>query len=296
MDWTWPVLVVLVVVAYVVQAKPWKAKGEKKKLPPGPKGFPLFGSMHLLGKFVHHDLHKLAKKYGPIMHMRLGLIPTIIVSSPEAAELFLKIHDLVFASRPHIEAAKYMFWEYRNLVFAPYGSYWRYMRKMCTLELLSSVKITSFKAMRKEEIGQLIDTIQKAARERVSVDLSAKATTLNADMSCRMVFRKKYLDKEFDERGFKVVIQEGMHLAATPNLGDFIPFIAPLDLQGYTKRMKVVAKVFDDFFEKIIDDHILSKDEDSKTKDFVDVMLSLMESADSEYRIERPNIKAIMLV
>ncbi|EXB80838.1 Flavonoid 3'-monooxygenase [Morus notabilis] len=295
MAWTWPILVVLVVVAYVVQAKPWKAKGEKKKLPPGPKGFPLFGSMHLLGKFLHHDLHKLAKKYGPIMHMRLGLIPTIIVSSPEAAELFLKTHDLVFASRPHIEAAKYMFWEYRDLVFAPYGSYWRYMRKMCTLELLNSVKISSFKAIRKEEIGQLIDTIQKAARERVSVDLSAKVTTLNADMSCRMVFGKKYLDKEFDERGFKVVIQEAMHLAAIPNLGDFIPFIAPLDLQGYTKRMKVVAKVFDDFFEKIIEDHILSKDEDSKTKDFVDVMLSLMESADSEYRIERPNIKAVML-
>jgi len=56
-----------------------------------------------------------------------------------------------------------------------------------------------------------------------------------------------------------------------------------------------VSKIFDAFFEKIIDEHLQSKDE-NKTKDFVDVMLSFMGSEESEYRIERPNIKAIILV
>ncbi|KAJ0097768.1 hypothetical protein Patl1_27459 [Pistacia atlantica] len=51
-------------------------------------------------------------------------------------------------------------------------------------------------------------------------------------MTCRMVFGKKYVEEEFDERGFKAVIQEGMTLAAIPNLGDYIPQIASLDLQG----------------------------------------------------------------
>ena len=60
--------------------------------------------------------------------------------------------------------------------------------------------------------------------------------------------------------------------------------------------MKHVGKVFDDFFHKIIEEHIRFKDEHGKTKDFVDVMLSFMGSAESEYRIERPNIKALMLV
>lgn len=85
-------------------------------------------------------------------------------------------------------------------------------------------------------------------------------------------------------------------MAAIPNLGDYIPFIAPLDLQGLTKRMKDVCRVFDDFFEKIIDEHIQSKDRDGKTKDFVDVMLRFMGSEESEYRIERTNVKAIILV
>ncbi|KAJ9177669.1 hypothetical protein P3X46_012861 [Hevea brasiliensis] len=247
-----------IALALVLLAWLWIRKNKDKKLPPGPRGLPLFGSLHLLGKFPHRALHQLAKKYGPIMHLQLGLVPTIVVSSPKAAEFFLKIRDLNFATK-------------KNLSFASYGSYWRNVRKMCTLELLSNLKINSFKSMRKEELELLIEYIKEASRQRVSVDLSAKVSSLNADMSCRMVFGKKYMDKEFDERGFKAVIQEAMMLAAAPNLGDYIPQIAALDLQVFTRRMKAVSKVFDDFFEKIIDERIQSKDE-NRTKDFVDVM------------------------
>ncbi|KAH7565831.1 hypothetical protein JRO89_XS08G0023600 [Xanthoceras sorbifolium] len=89
----------------------------------------------------------------------------------------------------------------------------------------------------------------------IAVDLSAKVGALNADMTCRMVFGKKYMEKEFDERGFKDVMEEVMELLATINLADYIPQIASLDLQGLRKRMKVVSKVFDEFLEKIIDEH-----------------------------------------
>ncbi|KAH7520680.1 hypothetical protein FEM48_Zijuj08G0170900 [Ziziphus jujuba var. spinosa] len=266
----------------------------KKRLPPGPRGFPIFGSLHLLGEFPHRDLDRLAKQHGPIMHVRLGLKPVIVVSSPQAAELFLKTNDLVFASRPPHEASKHMNNDQRGLVLAQYSSYWRDVRKMCTLELLSNMKINSFRSMRKEEIRLFIDFLRESAGNRVAVDLSAKVSSLSADITCRMVFGKKFADSEFNERGFKAVIQEGMQLGAAPNLGDYIPQIAPLDLQGLTKKMKKVGKVFDDFFEKIIDEHVQCKDED-KNKDFVDVMLGFLGSQDPEYRIERPNIKAIML-
>lgn len=290
MIWIWLVISVLPLLVYLLQA--WN---KNKNLPPGPRGFPILGNLHLLGQFPHKDLHKLAKQYGPIMHLRLGLLPTIVVSSPQAAELFLKTHDLVFASRPPHEAAKHLSYDQRNPSFAEYGSYWRTIRKMCTLELLSSVKINSFRGMRKEEVGLLVEFAREAAGRKAAVDLSAKVSSLSADMSCRMVFGKKYMDSEFNERGFKAVIKEGMHLGAVPNLGDYIPQIAPLDLQGLTKKMKAVSKIFDDFFEMIIEEHVKSRDEE-KPKDFVDVMLSFMGSEDSEYRIERPHIKAIILV
>ncbi|CAJ1938007.1 unnamed protein product [Sphenostylis stenocarpa] len=273
----------------------WRGKNKAKKLPPGPKGLPILGSLHKLGANPHRDLHQLAQKYGPIMYLRLGFVPAVVVSSPQAAELFLKTHDLVFASRPPHEAAKYISWEQRNLSFAEYGSYWRNVRKMCTLELLSQTKINSFRSMREEEVDLLVKLLREAANDGDAVDLSAKVSTLSADMACRMVLGKKYMDRDLNEKGFKAVMQEGMHLAATPNIGDYIPYVGALDLQGLTKRMKVVAKIFDDFFEKIIDEHMQSGKERNKTKDFVDVMLGFVGTEESEYRIERPHIKAILL-
>ncbi|WCJ31803.1 Cytochrome P450 71AU50 [Euphorbia peplus] len=285
-------LLLIALIIFVFQA--W-LKSRKNNLPPGPIGLPIFGSLHLLGKFPHRTLHRLAKKYGPIMHLRLGLVSTIVVSSPKAAESFLKTHDLAFASRPSHAVAKYMTYEGTNLSFAPYGSYWRNARKMCTVELLSTLKINLFRCMRKEELNLLVDYIMEAARDGVAVDLSAKVASYSKDMSCRMVFGKKYLDKEFDERGFMAVMEEGMRLAAAPNLGDYIPQIAPFDLQGLVKKMKALSKVFDAFLEKIIDEHIQFKDDNNRTKDFVDVMLAFMGSEESEYCIGRDNIKAIML-
>ncbi|KAL3721612.1 hypothetical protein ACJRO7_034020 [Eucalyptus globulus] len=293
MAWIWITLLALIA-HLLLRALLWETR-DKKKLPPGPRGFPILGNLPLLGKNPHHDLHKLAKKYGPLMYLRLGFVPTILISSPEVAEQFLKTHDLIFASRPPHEAAKHISYEQRSLAFAPYGPYWRNIRKMCTLELLSNAKIYSFKSMRRDEVGLLVNFLKDASRDHMAIDLSAKISSLSADMSCLMVFGKKYMDREFDERGFKAVVQEVMVLTATPNIGDYVPFLASFDLQGLTKRMKAVSRVFDAFFEKIIDEHLETKKEEGQTKDFVDVMLGIMGLNEGEYHIDRPHIKAIIL-
>ena len=252
----------------------------------------------MLGDLPHRNLQLLARKYGPIMHIRLGLASAIVVSSPQAAEQFLKTHDLVFANRPPHDCTKHLLHDGKGITFSRYGPYWRNMRKLCTLELLSSRKISSFRPMRREEVGFLIKSLKSSASAGAAVDISARVASLSADLSCRMIFGKKYMDKDFDERGFKAVIQEGMQLAATPNIGDYIPCLLGLDLQGLTRRVKATAKVFDDFLEKIIDEHVEKPKEEGQTKDMVDVMLGLMgsEGTESEYNIDRDSIKAISLV
>ncbi|KAJ0096285.1 hypothetical protein Patl1_27470 [Pistacia atlantica] len=295
MSLTWTSLAVVFILLFFLQSLKRARSKRSKRLPPGPRGFPILGSLHLIGKFPPRDFYQLAQKYGSIMFLRLGLIPTVVVSSPHAAEQFLKTHDLNFASRPPVDTLKHMAYGQRNLAFSPYGSYWRTMRKICMLELLSRNKISSSQGMRKEELDLLIERIKEAAGAGVAVDLNAKVTSLSADLTCRMVFGKKYADVDFDERGFNTVFQEAVKLAAISNLNDYIPQIASLDLQGLTKRAKAVAKVFDDFFEKIIDEHVQSKDE-NRTKDFVDVMLNFMGSQETEHKIEREHVKAILLV
>ncbi|GMI71827.1 TRANSPARENT TESTA 7, CYTOCHROME P450 75B1 [Hibiscus trionum] len=293
MDWTNTILAIAALV-FFIQALTWKTRAKNKRLPPGPRGLPILGNLMMIGTKPHQDLQRLARKYGPIMHLRLGLKPVIVVSSPEAAELFLKTYDLVFASRPPQEASKYISYNQQNLVFAPYGSFWRNMRKMCTLELLSNHKISTFRSMRKQELDLLVQHIREAADTGVAVDLSSMVTSFSTDVSCRMIIGKNYNCDDFSEKGFGARVRETMQIASAFNLADYIPQIRGLDLQGQTKRMKAIAKDFDDFFEKIFEEHVRSKDE-NRTKDFIDVMLGFMGSEETEYRVERDTIKAIVL-
>ncbi|CAK9320627.1 unnamed protein product [Citrullus colocynthis] len=196
--------------------------------------------------------------------------------------------------RPPNDVLKHMYFSQNSVVVLKYGPHLRNVRKICTQELLGSQKVNSFKAMRSEEVGLLIEELREAAKSGVVVNLSSKLSSLSANMICLMVFGRKYEDKELDERGFKGMLQEAFRVAATLNFGDFIPFIAPLDLQGLIRHAKSVHEVYDRFFERIIDEHLESKNND--TKDFVDVMLDIMRSQDTDFQIDRSTIKTIMLV
>jgi len=70
-----------------------------KNLPPGPRGLPVIGSLHLLGKFPHRNLAKLAETYGPLMSIWLGPRLVVVATSPAAAEEILKTQGSNFANR-----------------------------------------------------------------------------------------------------------------------------------------------------------------------------------------------------
>ncbi|XP_015163292.1 cytochrome P450 CYP736A12-like [Solanum tuberosum] len=265
------------------------------KLPPGPKGFPIIGNLHMvLGKNLHQALHHIAKKHGPIMSMRFGIAPVIVASSPRAAEQFLKKHDIIFASRPYNTASQYIAYDQRDMVFGKYGSHWRKMRKLCTLELLSNIKINSFRSMRKQELGIFVNFVKQAASNHVEVDLSAKFASLSVNTSCLMVFGKKYMEEEFNERGFKNIIEETLFLEASPNIGEFFPFLSVFDLQGFIARLKDLAKIFDEFFEKVIDEHVQLK-EKNQAKDMVDTMMTIMQTGEAEFKFDHRDVKVALL-
>ena len=161
------------------------------------------------------------------MSLRLGHVPTIVVSTPQAAELFLKTHDTIFASRPKLLASEYMSYGTKGMAFTEYGPYWRNVRKLCTLQLLSASKIELFAPMRKQELGSLVQSLKKAAARHEVVDLSAKVGQLMEETTCRMLFGRS-MDDRFD---LKPLIVEVLRLSGAFNLADYVPYLGILDLQ-----------------------------------------------------------------
>ncbi|HDB9652920.1 TPA: cytochrome P450 [Escherichia coli] len=274
-----------------------RRRQKRNNLPPGPPALPIIGNIHILGTLPHQSLYNLAKKYGPIMSMRLGLVPAVVISSPEAAELVLKTHDIVFASRPRLQVADYFHYGTKGVILTEYGTYWRNMRRLCTVKLLNTVKIDSFAGTRKKEVASFVQSLKEASVAHKMVNLSARVANVIENMVCLMV-----IGRSSDERfKLKEVIQEAAQLAGAFNIGDYVPFLMPLDLQGLTRRIKSGSKAFDDILEVIIDEHVqdIKDHDDEQHGDFIDVLLAMMnkpmDSREGLSIIDRTNIKAILV-
>lgn len=134
-------------------------------LPPGPKPLPLIGNLHQLGEHPHLSLHRLSGTYGPIFHLKLGFIPTVIISSAKLAREVMRTHDLALASRPQLQSARSLFYGCTDIAFAPYGPYWRHVRKICILELLSQRRVDLFAPVRATEARCMVSRIASATEE-----------------------------------------------------------------------------------------------------------------------------------
>ncbi|RYR67855.1 hypothetical protein Ahy_A03g014306 [Arachis hypogaea] len=295
-----PATIPLLPVLFVTLALPitvlfLKRKHHDRSLPPGPPAFPVFGNLPmLLGKFPHRTLQAMAQKYGPIMSLRLGQIPALIVSNSEAAEMFLKTHDASFASRRKTQASEYVSYGSKGLLFSEYGTYWRNMKRLCTSQLLSASKVSSFAGVREREVEATVKSIKRAAARGEAVNITEAVNHLVEDTT----------DNEVD---LTALVHDAISVSGAFNIADYVPWLGSFDLLlGSTRRLKKIAKAVDQVLEKIIEEHHTrgsgsgachaSRDH----RDFIDILLSLMnqpvDPRDEQSQVmDRTNVKAILL-
>ncbi|PRQ16512.1 putative costunolide synthase [Rosa chinensis] len=155
------------------------------------------------------------------MSIRLGNVPTIIVSSPKAAEQFLKAHDTNFASRPKIQASEYIPYDTKSMAaFSEYGPYWSHVRKLCMQQHFCPATMEGFTPLRKEELERC---------ENIRV--------MKEDITYKMVLGCKR-DDRFD---LKAVIEETFYLAGAFNISDFVPSLSALDIYSARDYTQFVA-------------------------------------------------------
>ncbi|KAE8782000.1 cytochrome P450 [Hordeum vulgare] len=171
-----------------------KRKPRKHKLPPGPWTLPVIGSLHhlVVGGVPHRKITELCRRHGPLMLLRLGEVPAVVVSSAEAAALVMKTNDPVFADRPSSATVDIAGCGGRGIIFAPYGDHWRQMRKVCVMELLGSTQVNRMEGIRAEETGRLLRSITASAAGAATVNVTQKVMALSNDVVTRAVFGGRF--------------------------------------------------------------------------------------------------------
>ncbi|KAK6148274.1 hypothetical protein DH2020_019186 [Rehmannia glutinosa] len=266
---------------FVIFLYKWRsgaASTPRKKLPPSPTKLPIIGNLHQLGTSPHRSLQSLSNRYGHLLLLHFGSVPVLIASSAEAAREIMKNQDLIFSNRPKLSIPDRLIYGSRDVAFSPYGEYWRKVRSISVLQLLSNKRVQSCRRVREEETSAMVEKIKQLGSSSTVVNLSVVLMSLTKDVVCRVALGRKYGDHGEDKK-FKNILVEFEELLGATSLGDYIPWLGWIDrVNGLDARIEKIAKQFDAFFEVVLQEHKDAKKRDDDIGgdgelDFVDILL-----------------------
>ncbi|KAJ9188194.1 hypothetical protein P3X46_003579 [Hevea brasiliensis] len=238
---------------------------------PGPRGLPIIGSMNLMASLAHHRIAAAAKtcKAKSLMAFSLGDTRVIVTCNPDVAKEIL--NSTVFADRPVKESAYRLMFN-RAIGFAPYGVYWRTLRRIAATHLFCPKQIKAAEAQRRMIACQMVDMF-KNHDQSFTVRGLLKRASLN-NMMCSvfgLYYRLDSLSKEVEE--LRGLVDEGYDLLGTLNWTDHLPWLADFDPQKIRFRCSSLVPKVNQFVSRIIAEHRVPSG--GETRDFVDVLLSL---------------------
>ncbi|GLJ36696.1 hypothetical protein SUGI_0738380 [Cryptomeria japonica] len=297
---------VLIVVFFWWVSKRGNKNAKRLSLPPGPLGWPVIGNLHELGELPHRSLAELSKKYGSLMFIRLGSVPALVVTSAQMAKEILTTHDVAFGNRPASAAAKYVAYGEIDPGLAPYGPYWRHMRKITVMQLLSAKRVDSFACVREEEAAVGVRSIwDKSMHGKLPINLTAAISSMISGIMWGILAGTNsgaYSDLVGSGDELTMMINEVTSMVGAFNVGDFFPYGKWLDqLRGMKRRMVRAHDFFDRVVGKIIDQHVernakvLDSGENKHVKDLVDVLLDIEKEepeGENGIKVTREHIKA----
>ncbi|KAL4566460.1 hypothetical protein LXL04_030575 [Taraxacum kok-saghyz] len=260
------------------------SKSRTKTAIPGPSGFPILGLVFAFtSPLTHKTLEKLSTTFNArsLMAFSVGLTRFVISSHPETAKEIL--NSSAFADRPVKESA-YELLFHRAMGFAPYGEYWRNLRRISATHLFSPKRISSFGIFR-EKIGlKMVDHVSSSMDRNGFVEVKKFLHFASLNNVMMSVFGKSYDD--FDGHGdgdgveLEKLVSEGYELLGIFNWSDHFPIISWFDFQGVRKRCRNLVSRVNIFVEQIINEHRAKRSETggataAEETDFVDVLLDL---------------------
>ncbi|KAK4420829.1 cytochrome [Sesamum alatum] len=227
------------------------------------------------------------------MHLKLGEVDAVVVSSAEAAKEVLKMHDINFAYRPSLLVTDILCYGNTNIAFAPYGEYWRQLRKICTLELLSAKLVQSFGHIREEEFLNLCRWI--ASQSGLLINLTERINLTTSDV----VTWASHGKKTEEQAAFTSVIKETIELAAGFHIADVYPSIKLFSrVSGMKGGVERLHKESDRILQSIINDHrainaAKNAGQSENHEDLIDVLLKFHDSGD-ELHLTIDNLKSVL--
>lgn len=255
----------------------------------GPIGWPIFGTLPEMGSLAHRKLASMATSLNAkrLMVLSLGMNPVIISSHPETAREILC--GPAFSNRPVKKSARMLMFE-RAIGFAPYGIYWRHLRKVAATHMFSPRKISNLGSLRQHVINKMVVRTWKEMEHKGVVEVRGILHEGSLNNMLQSVFGvNNFLSSEIKEV-LGDMIKEGYDLIAKFNWEDYFPFMF-LDFHGVKRRCHKLVTNVNRVVGQIVDARKKSG-EFVGQNDFLSALLSMPE----EERLNESDVVTILWV
>ncbi|KAL8509337.1 hypothetical protein ACS0TY_016515 [Phlomoides rotata] len=290
------------ILSFVIALLFWsKVRSQPSKLrPPGPPGWPLIGNIFDVGAEPHVNFHKLQSKYGPVLWLKLGNLNTLVIQSATAAAELFKNHDLAFSDRNAPDSLTACDYHKGSLAIAPYGEYWRVLRRLSSSELMVHKRIDASTPLRQKCIGIMIEWIKEDASRSGEIQLDKYLMIMSFNLVSNFMLSKDIMDfksemgKEFFEAMKKYISCSGR-----PNLVDSFGFLKWLDPQGIRRNTGRHLQELLNLVSVFVKERIQEKKKQgskTETSDFLDALLEYEgDGKRAPDRISEKNVTIIIL-
>jgi flavonoid 3',5'-hydroxylase len=179
-----------------------------------------------------------------------------------------------------------------------YACRWRLLRKICNVHMLGPQALQSWSEVRHSEMAHMVRSMHASSQSREPVKLIEMLSALMANLIGQVVLSRRVFDGANAEAAeFKAMVVELFKEGGRFNIGDYIPALTWLDMQGMEKRMKALQTRFDEMLTAMIRDHEMSAHERKGRPDLLDIATAHMhEETRDGVRLTHVNIKGLLLV
>ncbi|OIW07005.1 hypothetical protein TanjilG_02639 [Lupinus angustifolius] len=253
-----------------------------KSFPPGPTYLPVIGNLHQLIQPLHCTFYGLSQKYGQIFSLVFGSHLVVVVSSLSIVQECFTKNDIILSQRPKLLIGKYIGYNYTAVGFSPYGDHWRNLRRIISLEVLSSHRLNSSLEIRRDEIMRLMQKLAKdSCKDFAKVELKSKILELTFNTMMRILTGKRYFGEDLDASEVEEAKQFREIIKELVVFSEFIPSVG-LGWFGFVseKSIKRIGLSLDVFIQGRIDEH---RDGKKNTNCMIDHLLTQQQSQPQYY-------------
>nr|QWK52337.1 cytochrome P450 705A32-3 [Isatis tinctoria] len=266
-------------------------------LPPSPPSLPIIGHLHLLlSLLIHKSLQKLSSKYGPLLHLWVFNVPIVLVSSASVAYEIFRAQDLNVSTRNLPTNEGSLFFGSSCFITAPYGDYWKFMKKVIVTKLLGTQALERSRAVRAGEVNRFYSNLLDKAMKKESVDIVKEAMKLINNSISKMLMGRICSEKNGEAEKVRRLVTESDAASKKFFLAAILRRpLAKLGISLFKKDLAAISDGFDEVFEKILVEYEEKQDEHHQGTDIMDVLLEAYRDENAEYKITRNHIKSLFV-